>query len=125
LDVADVHVVDGTVIVEAISIPVPALIAGADVAESIVNAAVVTDVPAPESIVVAVSATGNSPVARRPQITRLGRPRPCARYPVIALRRIAPISGRPQIAIAGTFRLRIFRQLWGSVGRFERRLPVA
>jgi len=67
LDVADAHVVDGTVIVEAISIPVPALIASADVAESIVNAAVVADMPAPEPVVVAVSAAGRSPVTRRPQ----------------------------------------------------------
>ena len=43
LDIVDVHIVDGTVVVETISVPVPALIADADVAESIVNAAVVAD----------------------------------------------------------------------------------
>src|SRR5271165_4355019 len=38
--------------------------------------------------------------------------RPCAGDKAVALRSIAPISGRPQIAIAGDWRLRIFRQWW-------------
>ena len=54
MNVGDVHIVDGAVVVETISAPVPALIAGAAVAESIVNAAVVADILAPGPVVVAI-----------------------------------------------------------------------
>ncbi len=56
VNVGDVHIVDGAVIVETISAPIPALIAGAYVAESIVNAAVVAHILAPESVVEAIQA---------------------------------------------------------------------
>ena len=47
VDVCDIHIVDGPVVVEAASAPVPALVAGSAIAESIVNAAVVADVLTP------------------------------------------------------------------------------
>ena len=100
VNVGDVHIVDGPVIVETISVPVPALIADAGVTVSIVNAAVVADVPAPISVVVAIPAADEPPISRRPQEAHLRRLRPDARHPVIALRSVAPISGRPQIAFA-------------------------
>src|SRR5208283_5631449 len=67
VNVGDVHIVDGTVIVETISAPVPALIAGAAVTESIVNAAVVADIWAPEAVVVAIHPAEKSPISGRPQ----------------------------------------------------------
>jgi hypothetical protein len=111
-NVVDVHIVDGTVIVETISAPIPALIAHPAVAESIVNAAVVADVWAPEPVVEAIQAGGESPISRRPQEAHLRWHYPYAGNPEVALRSVAPISGRPQIAIAGDRRLRIFRQRW-------------
>jgi hypothetical protein len=114
VNVGDVYIVDGPVIVETISAPIPALIAGAEVAESIVNTAVVADILAPEAVVVLIHAAKKSPISGRPQEAHLRRPRPGAGHPVVALRSIAPISGRPQISIAGALRLRIFRQRrWG------------
>jgi hypothetical protein len=47
VDIGDVYIVDGAVIVEAASAPVPALIARAAIAESIVNATVVADILTP------------------------------------------------------------------------------
>lgn len=47
MDVGDVHIVDGAVVVEVLSAPVAALVAGAPIAESIVNATVVADVLTP------------------------------------------------------------------------------
>ncbi len=61
VNVGDVHIVDGAVIVETISIPVAALIPGASVAVSIVNAAVVADILSPKAIVVAIEASEKSP----------------------------------------------------------------
>jgi hypothetical protein len=123
--VVEVHIVDGTVIVEPISAPIPALIAGADVAESIVNAAVVADMLAPKAVVVAIHAAEKSPISRRPQEAHLRRPRPGAGHPVVALRSVAPISGRPQIAIARAWRLRIFRQRRRGLSCLKHRLAVA
>src|ERR1039458_7633176 len=125
LNVGDVHIVDGTVIVETISVPVPALIADSDVAESIVNAAVVADMSAPIAMVIAVPTADKSPISRCPQIAHLRRPRPRAGHPVVTFRSIAPISGRPQIAIAGAVRLRIFRQRWRGLCGLHHWLAVA
>jgi hypothetical protein len=66
-NVAGVYVVRRAVVIEAVSAPVPALIAGADVAESIINSAVIADVKAPVAVVIPVSAAGVSPIARSPQ----------------------------------------------------------
>ena len=125
VDIGDVHIVDGTVIVETISAPIPALIAGADVAESVVNTAVVADILAPEAVVVLIHAAKKSPISRCPQEAHLRRPRPGAGHPVVALRSVAPISGRPQISIAGALRLRIFRQRWWGFLCLKHRLAVA
>jgi hypothetical protein len=125
LDVGDVgYVVDGAVVVETIAVPVAALVANADVAKTVVNAAVVADVPAPISVVVAVSATGVAPISGSPKIAGLGRTRPRAGHPIVALRRIAPISGRPEIAVAGAVGLRVFGERRRGVGRFYCRLAV-
>lgn len=56
VNVGYLYVVDGAVIVETISAPIPALIAYAAVAESVVNAAVVADIWAPEAVVEAIDA---------------------------------------------------------------------
>ncbi len=124
VNVGDVHIVDGTVVVETISVPVAALIADADVAVSIVNPAVVADITTPIAVVVAIPTAEKSPVSGRPQEAHLRRLRPGARHPVIALRSVAPISGRPQIAIARNRRLRVFGQWWRGLLGLEHRLAV-
>ena len=66
IHIVDVHVVDGAVVVEPIVVPIPALIAHAGVAESIINAAVVANMLAPKAVVVAIHAGDKSPISRRP-----------------------------------------------------------
>jgi hypothetical protein len=66
LNVCDVDIVHGAVVVEAISVPISALVADAYVAESVVDAAVVTDVSAPKSVVITISAAPECPVAGCP-----------------------------------------------------------
>ena len=84
LDVAAVHVVDGTVIVEAISAPVSALVTGSGVAISIINTTVIADVRAPITVVVAIAVAAISPPSGCPQITGFGWAGPCAGNPVVA-----------------------------------------
>jgi hypothetical protein len=66
LYVAGVYVVDGTVVVEAISVPIPALITGSGVAVSVIDAAVVADVPAPVAVVIAIAMAIVSPPSGSP-----------------------------------------------------------
>jgi hypothetical protein len=119
------YVVCRAVVMEAVPAPVPTLIAGARVSKSIINSAVIADMMAPESIVIAIPAAGVSPIAWRPQQACLRWLHPSSRHPVIAAGAIAPVSRRPEVAISGTVRLRIFRQRRRSVGLRKLRLPVA
>ena len=111
LDIGDVrYIVDRTVVIEAVSVPISALITDSYVSESIVDSAVIADVAAPVPVVVAVTAARISPVSWSPQDPNLGRMRPRTGNPIVALRRIAPIAGRPDVAVSGAIGLRIFRQ---------------
>ena len=115
VNVGDGHIVDRAVVVETTAAPITALIAGACVAVSIIDATVVTNMRAPITVIVTIPAAGICPVTRRPQIAHLGRLRPCSRHPVVPLIRVAPVSGRPQIPVTGTIRLGILRWLWGRL----------
>jgi len=108
-DVRDV--VHRAVVVETVSVPISPLVTDANVAESIVDAAVIADVTAPITVVIAVLAAYISPIARSPQVAYFGRLRPCPGHPEIALRAKTPVAGSPEVAVAGAVRLRIFRKL--------------
>ena len=95
VDVSDVDIVDGAVIAEAISSPVPALIAHAAIAEAVVNAAIVADILAPKTVVEAIHSAEKSPISGRPQEAYLRRIGPDPGHPEVALRSVAPVSGRP------------------------------
>src|ERR1700683_889858 len=95
LNIRYLDVVDRAVVIETVSLPVPALIARAFVAVSIVDPAVVTDIPAPVSVAVAVTTARVVPISWRPQIPCLRRSRPSAGHPEVTLRGVAPVSGRP------------------------------
>src|SRR5580658_10403678 len=89
IDVRDVHgsgdVVDIAVVVERTALPVAAGITAADVAKSVVDAAIKADVGTPIAGVPEVGALAPAPIARRPQEARLRRQHPGARHPVIIL----------------------------------------
>ncbi len=124
VNVPDVHIVHGPVIVEAISVPVAALIADAGVTVPIVNAAVVADMSAPKAVVVAIPAADEPPISRRPQEADDRRLRPDARHPVVTLWSTAPISWGPDIAFARAFRLRILREGRRGLLGLKHRLAV-
>jgi AmiR/NasT family two-component response regulator len=65
-------------------IPIAALVAEADIAEAIVDAAVVADVSAPIAPVELVTVVSPAPVAWRPQSTLIRSFNPGAGHPVIA-----------------------------------------
>jgi hypothetical protein len=67
LNVHGFDVIHFAVVAEMIAAPVSALIARPNVTESIINAAVVADMAAPITIVIAIPAADVSPVSGRPK----------------------------------------------------------
>jgi hypothetical protein len=114
VDVGDVHtteIVHGRVVAEDAASPVAALVAGAHIAETVIDAAVVSNMRPPIATVVDVRVLMPAPIARGPEQTDGRRLHPGSRHPVIALETISPKAGRPDVAGAGNFRLIIERQL--------------
>jgi len=95
--------------------PVTALVAEANVAKTVVHAAIEANILAPVAAVKPVVVMPVAPVAGRPQGTLVGSLNPHAGHPVVVALRPGPIAGRPEIIVAGRLRLVI-------VGQRRRRL---
>src|SRR5260370_8924885 len=110
VDVGDVNVIHRTVVEESPTAPVSAFIAGPKVSEAIIDATIKPDVWAPIACMPDISTAPPTPLPSRPQEARLGGHYPRPRHPVIAIRTISPVAGRPNIAVTGTGRLYVHRQ---------------
>src|SRR5580700_10476430 len=91
-------------------IPISAHVAHADIAKSIVDPAVEANVRTPVSGVPEIRSAAPAPITRRPKEAHSRRYYPCAGHPIITIRTISPIAGRPNVAWTGAQRLRIYRQ---------------
>ena len=96
-----VDVIDGAVVSETIAIPAPAIVAFADVAVAVVNAAVESDVGPPIAGIPVIAATAPTPIARGPKDTYPRRSDPGARHPIVVVIVVCPIARRPDVAFAG------------------------
>src|ERR1700678_2699066 len=106
----DVHVHHRAVVKESATPPLAAGETYAAISEAIVNAAVESDMRSPIARMPAIKPAGKSPVARSPKHADR-RNHPCAGNPVIAAVIIpSPIPRGPEIARAGSDRLRVHRQ---------------
>ena len=105
-----IEVIDRSVVVEVAATPVTAFIAEADVAEPVVDPAIVADVPAPVATIEAVSVVPETPVSRGPEGALVGSFNPRAGYPVITHRSKGPIAGRPYVVVAGILGLIVIGQ---------------
>src|SRR6185369_16976054 len=85
--------------------PVAALVAGAHIAETVIDAAVVSNMRPPVSGVPSIKTVPPAPIPRRPEQTDGRRLHPGSRHPVIAVGTILPKAGRPNVAGSGNFRL--------------------
>ena len=127
IDVPDhgrIHVSNRPVVIELSMVPVTAVVTVAYIPEAIVNAAVETNVIAPESMMILIPATVESPVRRRPERAYIRRNYPHARYPVISRGSIAPIAGSPEIVRPRTRRLAVFGQWRRRLSRLHNRLTL-
>ena len=96
-DVVNVDAVDGPVVVEAVSVPIAAVVAVAGVPEAIVDASVVADVRTPEAGMEAVAVTEEEPVAGCPEGSGIGGGDPGSGNPVVAGGGVAPVAGGPEV----------------------------
>ena len=80
----DVHVVVGTVVVEMATAPVASLVAEANVAKAVIDAAIEADVRTPIATVKAIAVVPVAPVAGGPKSTLVGSLNPPAGHPVVA-----------------------------------------
>src|SRR5215472_11194891 len=118
MHVGDPDVIDAAVVVEVPTSPVSARIAGANIAETIVNAAVETDMRSPITRIPDISALMPAPIARGPEQADRWRSRPGTGHPVVTVRAVGPVAGRPDITVAGTRWLLVNRQhRWGDRDR--------
>lgn len=95
------------VVPEAATVPIAAIEASTEVAESIVDAAVESDRKSPIAGIPDVDAAAPAPITGRPEPTYIGRKDPSAVDPVVATIAPCPVAGRPDIAVTGAFRLLI------------------
>ena len=109
-DVARIDTPDGGVVFEVSVMPPATNKANAEVAEPVVDAAVVADVISPVTGVPVVKAAIPPPVAWGPQGANEGRRNPRARDPVVAVWSIGPVTRSPDHAWAGAHRLLINQQ---------------
>ena len=97
VDVRNVHMIDGAVVVEVIAIPIAPAVAQAGVAIPVVDAAIEADVAGPEAVMEAVPIALVPPVARSPERAGIGCRDPCPGNPEVSLRGIVPVAGGPEI----------------------------
>jgi len=120
-----VHVVDHVdvnpryraVVEEVIVVPIAAIIAHANISKSVVDAAIVADVPPPVAVVKAIVTAYETPIPGSPKRACIRRGHPASGNPVIAARPPSPVSGSPQIIGVWRRRLIVFRQRRRRVAR--------
>ena len=110
MHVGDPDVVDAAVVVEVPTSPVSARIPGANIAETVIDAPIETDMRAPITRIPDVNTLMPAPIARRPEQADRRRRRPGTGHPVVAVRAVSPVAGSPDITVTGTRRLLINRQ---------------
>ena len=120
VNVRDIDVGDGAIVIHGSVVPVSAVVAASGVSEAVIDATVEANVRAPIACMPDIHIVLITPVRRSPEGIDPGRHHPCAGHPVVALRRIAPVAGRPDVIVAGAFRLAVIGERgWGLRG-FQR-----
>src|ERR1700691_678797 len=114
MDVSNIHIGHRLVIEEVSIVPTSAGKTYAEVTESVVDSTVKTHLRTPKALVEGKCTTTPAPPARGPQEADLRCHHPSARHPVVIGDVVIPIpvTGRPEITIAGANGLLIHRQRW-------------
>jgi hypothetical protein len=117
-----VYGVYGAIIGELIVVPIAAFIAAADITMPVIDTAVIADVRTPISVIPVIAASRKRPIGRRPERPDVGSDDPHPRHPIVIGGRISPVAGRPEVIVAGAFRLGVLRDGRRWLFCFYRRL---
>jgi len=98
VNVGDVHIVDGLVVVELPSSPIAAIVTATRIPVAIGNATVEADDRTPVAGMPVVQPVVKRPVTGRPKQAGFGGQRPRAGYPVVSNRTPRPVAWHPNIA---------------------------
>jgi hypothetical protein len=66
VDMYSIDIIYGPVVLKAVTFPVAAFVSDSVIPMAVINSAVITDMPPPISVVVAVAAAGINPKSRSP-----------------------------------------------------------
>jgi hypothetical protein len=107
-----VHTIDRSVVVEVAAIPISTIVPGAVISEAVIDSAIEADIRPPIAGVPEICPVPPTPIAGSPEEPNLRRFHPCAGNPVIVstIRIPSPITGCPNITIAGTHWLGVDRE---------------
>ncbi len=120
VNVGDVHIVDGLVVVELPSSPIAAIVTATGIPVAIGNATVEADDRTPVAGMPVVQLVVKRPVTGRPKQAGFGGQRPRAGYPVVSNRTPRPVAWHPNIAFGRAKGLLVNRKCrWTEVDRHE------
>jgi hypothetical protein len=114
VNVGDIHVAHGTVVIKLSALPTSTLITVTEVSVAVTDSAIEAHLLAPITVVEDVSVAAPSPIGWSPEQSRFRSHDPRARHPVVAFVSVGvgPVPRCPKITIAGTEWLLVDRQLW-------------
>jgi hypothetical protein len=114
MNIRDIHIGDGTVVIEAVAFPSSTLEALAKIAETVVDAAVKADVWSPVTFIKHEGPIRPSPIRRSPQVCRLRSQHPGPRHPVIVSIIVTPrpVTRSPDVTVSGADWLIVNRKRW-------------
>src|SRR5208337_4264057 len=109
---SDVHVVHRTVVEKVSVVPTSTLVPFAEVSVAVTDPAIETDMWTPVAVVEDVSVASPTPISRGPEQTGFRSHHPCPRHPVVIVEivGVSPVSRRPEMTVARTKRLLVYRQ---------------
>src|SRR5580698_11381236 len=112
VNVGDVDIVDGAVVIELITLPASAFVTVAEVTETVVDAAIKSDDRPPIAFMEGVAVVVPTPVRGRPIVAGLRHHNPCAGHPVVVAVTgiVRPVAGRPDVTLARAKWLLVYRQ---------------
>ena len=105
-----IHIIHGAVVKERTVVPISSGVADTDIAETIVDATIKSDLRAPVACMPDINTVAPTPISRGPKRSNERRKHPGAGYPIIPVWSVGPIARRPDISGPGTKRLRVHGQ---------------
>ncbi len=113
MDFRDIDVVHRAVVVEAVTVPAAAFITSAEIAITVIDAAVETDPRAPITLMEKKDGSAPAPIGRRPEKTRFWSQDPGAGNPKVIIITPSPVARRPDIAFLRADGLFVYGQRRG------------